>query len=154
MRHMWRFLDSTMVTPEVVELADRLADALPAPLNRSMFLNTGGEANEAAIRLAKIVTGRHEVIGLTGSWHGTTSGASAATYAHGRRGYGPTVPGALAIPAPNCYRCPLRKHPESCDMVCLDLGFEMIDAATTGATAAMIVEPVQSAGGIIVPPDG
>lgn len=147
-------LDSTMLSREVVELAERLTALLPAPLTRALFLNTGGEANEAAIRLAKIVTGRHEIVALTGSWHGTTSGASAATYAHGRRGYGPAVPGALAIPAPNCYRCPLRKSPNTCGMACLDLGFEMVDASATGNPAALIMEPVQSAGGIIVPPQG
>ncbi len=147
-------LDSTMVSRDVVDLAERLVALLPDPLNRVQFLNTGGEANEAAIRLAKIVTGRHEIIALTGSWHGTTSGASAATYAHGRRGYGPTVPGALAIPAPNCYRCPMRKSPDTCGMACLDLGFEMVDASASANPAAMIIEPIQSAGGIIVPPDG
>lgn len=147
-------LDSTMLSRDVVELADRIVALLPAPLSRVQFLNTGGEANEAAIRLAKIVTGRHEIVALTGSWHGTTLGASAATYAHGRRGYGPTVPGALAIPAPNCYRCPLRKSPESCAMACLDLGFELVDASASANPAALIMEPVQSAGGIIVPPPG
>ncbi len=147
-------LDSTMLSREVVDLAEKLTAHLPDPLNRALFLNTGGEANEAAIRLAKMVTGRHEVVALTGSWHGTTSGASAATYAHGRRGYGPSMPGAMAIPAPNCYRCPLRKSPDSCAMACLDMGFELIDASATASPAALIMEPVQSAGGIIVPPVG
>ena len=147
-------LDSTMIAPEVVDLADRLCAALPGPLDRAMFLNTGGEANEAALRLAKIVTGRHEVVALTGSWHGTTQGAASATYAHGRKGFGPQVPGTLPMPAPNCYRCPLRLDPADCGMVCHDLGWEMVDGASVGDIAALIVEPIQSAGGIIVPPAG
>lgn len=147
-------LDSTMLSPDVIALAERLCAMLPAPLERAMFLNTGGEANEAAIRLAKIASGRFEVIGMAGSWHGTTTGAASNTYAHGRKRYGPVMPGSLAIPAPNCYRCPLRKEPETCELACLDFGFEMIDATSVGEEAAMIVEPIQSAGGIIVPPAG
>lgn len=147
-------LDSTMLSPDVVELAERLCGLLPASLSKAQFLNTGGEANEAAIRLAKIATGRFEVIGMAGSWHGTTSGAAAATYAHGRKNYGPAMPGSLAIPAPNAYRCPIRHCRERCDMTCLEAGFDMIDATSVGSEAALIVEPVQSAGGIVVPPEG
>ena len=69
-----------------------------------MLLSTGGEANEAAIRLAKLVTGRWEVVSFAQSWHGMTSGAAAATYKTGRRGIGPLMPGNFAIPAPNAYR--------------------------------------------------
>ncbi len=147
-------LDSTMLSPDVVDLANRLCKLLPPPLSKVQFLNTGGEANEAAIRLAKIATGRFEIIGMAGSWHGTTTGAASTTYAHGRKKYGPVMPGSLAIPAPNCYRCPIRHCVNQCDMACLDVGFEMIDATSVGEEAALIVEPVQSAGGIVVPPQG
>lgn len=147
-------LDSTMLSPEVVELIDNLSDLLPKPLNKVQLLNTGGEANEAAIRLAKIATGKFEIIGMAGSWHGTTTGAASTTYAHGRKKYGPVMPGSLVIPAPNCYRCPIRHCIDSCDLACLDVGFEMIDATSVGEEAAVIVEPIQSAGGIIVPPPG
>lgn len=147
-------LDSTMISPDVVELANILSDLLPPSLSKVQFLNTGGEANEAAIRLAKIVTGRFEIIGMAGSWHGTTTGAASTTYAHGRKKYGPVMPGSLAIPSPNCYRCPIRHCADQCDMACLDVGFDMIDATSVGEEAAVIVEPIQSAGGIIVPPKG
>ncbi len=147
-------LDSTMLSPDVIALAKQLCGLLPEPLKKVQFLNTGGEANEAAIRLAKIVTGKFEIIGMAGSWHGTTTGAASATYAHGRKNYGPVMPGSLTIPAPNCYRCPIKKCINSCNLACLEFGFEMIDATSVGAVAALIVEPVQSAGGIIVPPKG
>ncbi len=147
-------LDSTMVSPEVVALADRLSGLLPDPLDKVQLLNTGGEANEAAIRLAKIATGRFEIIGVAGSWHGTTTGAASTTYAHGRKKYGPVMPGSLAIPSPNCYRCPIRRCADQCDLTCLDAGFDMIDATSVGEEAAVIIEPIQSAGGIVVPPDG
>ena len=147
-------LDSTMLSPAVIDLAARLCDLLPQPLGKVQLLNTGGEANEAALRLAKIATGRFEIIGMAGSWHGTTTGAASATYAHGRKKYGPAMPGSLAIPSPNCYRCPIRHCVDRCDMTCLDVGFDMIDVTSVGEEAAVIVEPIQSAGGIIVPPQG
>jgi len=147
-------LDSTMLSPTIAYLGKELCELMPEQLNKVLFLNTGAESNEAAIRLAKLYTGKFEIIGLTGSWHGTTSGAASMTYANGRKGYGPPMPGQLAIPAPNCYRCPIgQKHP-ACNLACLDFSFDFLDSVSVGSTAAVIVEPVQSAGGIIVPPEG
>ncbi len=147
-------LDSTMLSPDVVRLADQLCGLLPETLDKVQLLNTGGEANEAALRLAKIASGRFEIVGMAGSWHGTTTGAASSTYAHGRKKYGPVMPGSLAIPSPNCYRCPIRHCRNQCDLACLEVGFEMIDATSVGEEAAIIAEPIQSAGGIIVPPAG
>ena len=73
-----------------------------------MFLSTGGESVEVAVRMAKLYTGGFEVASLTRSWHGLTGGAAALTLAAGRRGYGPTLPGGFALPAPYEYRCPVR----------------------------------------------
>jgi 2,2-dialkylglycine decarboxylase (pyruvate) len=147
-------LFSGMLSPSVAALARRMAALLPRSLSKLIFLNTGGESNETALRLAKKFTGGFEVVGLDGSWHGTTAGASSNTYASGRRGYGPTIPGTFAIPEPNSYRCPIRHCRDRCDMSCLDVGFNLFDAQSVGAPAAVIVEPILSAGGIIVPPDG
>jgi 2,2-dialkylglycine decarboxylase (pyruvate) len=119
-----------------------------------MFLSTGAEANEAALRMSKLFSGKFEVVGLTRSWHGVTAGASAHTYAAGRRGHGPTTPGAFAIPAPYEYRCPIRHCDGDCDCTCLEAGFELFDQASVGAPAAVLAEPVLSAGGVIVPPRG
>ena len=96
-------LFSSMLSEPVVDLAEALARLVP-DLPRVMLLSTGGEANEAAIRLAKLVTGKWEVVGFAQSWHGMTGGAAAATYKAGRRGIGPLMPGQYAIPAPNPYR--------------------------------------------------
>lgn len=145
---------SGMIPEAVVRLGRMLAEWLPSPLQKSLFLNTGSESNEAALRLAKITTGGYEVIALGGSWHGTTGGSAAATFASDRRGYGPKVPGNHVIPEPNAYRCPIEHCRDTCDMSCLRVGLKMFDMATDGEPAAIIAEPVVSAGGIIVPPKG
>lgn len=147
-------LFSGMLSPPVVELSRRLAAMLPSSLSKALFLSTGGEANEAAMKMAKLHTGKFEVVGLTGSWHGMTSGAQSVNYVAGRQGYGPMMPGSLAIPAPNAYHCPVRHCRDSCDGTCLDVGFDMVDAQSTGSLAALIAEPVESSGGVIVPPEG
>jgi 2,2-dialkylglycine decarboxylase (pyruvate) len=147
-------LNAWMLSPPVLELAGALVATLPPALSRAMFLSTGGESIEAAVRMAKLRTGGFEVLSLTRSWHGLTGGASALTMAGGRRGYGPALPGGFALPAPYAYRCPVRHCDGACDCTCLEAGFELYDQASVGAPAALVAEPVLSAGGVIVPPPG
>jgi 2,2-dialkylglycine decarboxylase (pyruvate) len=145
---------SGMIPRSVVQLADALAKILPAPLRKSLFLNTGSESNEAAIKMAKLYTGGFEVVGLGGSWHGVTGNAGGVSFASDRKGYGPGMPGTFVIPEPNAYRCPVKHCRDKCDRTCMKVGFELYDMQSTGARAAVIAEPVISAGGVIVPPDG
>lgn len=147
-------LFSGFLARDVIELARELMAVLPAPLARAMFLSTGGEANEAALRLAKLHTGGHEVLAFTGSWHGMTAGASSSTYSAGHRGYGPALPGTMALPTPNSYRCPIAHCRDRCDLTCLDVGLALTDAQSTGSPAAVIAEPILSSGGIVPLPDG
>ncbi|HSU44328.1 MAG TPA: aspartate aminotransferase family protein [Casimicrobiaceae bacterium] len=147
-------LFSGMIPRSVVQLADALARILPAPLRKSLFLNTGSESNEAAIKMAKLYTGGFEVVGLGGSWHGVTGNAGGVSFASDRKGYGPGMPGTYVIPEPNAYRCPVKHCRDKCDRTCMKVGFELYDMQSTGARAAVIAEPVISAGGVIVPPDG
>ena len=147
-------LNSWMLSPPVLDLAGALLATVPAPLERAMFLSTGGESVEVAVRMAKLGTGRFEVASLTRSWHGLTGGAAALTLAAGRRGYGPTLPGSFALPAPYAYRCPVRACDGECDCTCLEAGFDLFDQASVGSPAAVVAEPVLSAGGVIVPPPG
>jgi 2,2-dialkylglycine decarboxylase (pyruvate) len=148
-------LYSGMLSRPVLDLARRLAATLPPPLAKAMFLTTGAEANEAALRMAKLVTGRHEVVSFARSWHGMTQAAANATYSAGRVGYGPAAPGNFALPVPD------RFHPDIVDADGnldwrrqLDLGFDLVDAQSVGSLAACLVEPVLSSGGVIDLPPG
>jgi 2,2-dialkylglycine decarboxylase (pyruvate) len=147
-------LNSWMLSPPVLDLAEALVGTLPAGLDRTILLSTGGESIEVAVRMAKLHSGRFEVASLTRSWHGLTGGAAALTMAAGRRGYGPTVPGGFAVPAPYAFRCPIRHCQDACDLSCLEAGFDLFDQASVGSPAAVVAEPVLSAGGVIVPPPG
>jgi 2,2-dialkylglycine decarboxylase (pyruvate) len=147
-------LNSWMLSEDVLELAKRLAGLLPDPLDRSILLNTGSETNEVAFKLAKAFTGKFEMVGLTRSFHGLLAGTNSVTFSMGHKGFGPNMPGSFAIPAPYEYRCPVRHCVQRCDMTCLDVGFDLVDQASVGSLAAMVVEPVLSAGGIIPLPEG
>ncbi len=143
-------LFSSMLSAPVVDLAEALAALVP-DLPRVVLLSTGGEANEAAIRLAKLVTGKWEIVGFAQSWHGMTGGAAAATYKAGRRGIGPLQPGNFAIPAPNAYRPRFAGVSWQQE---LDDAFDLLDRQCTGNLAAFIAEPILSSGGVIDLPVG
>ena len=147
-------LFSGMIPRSVVQLAEAIARIVPKPLARSLFVNTGSESNEAAIKMAKLYTGGFEVVGLGGSWHGVTGNAGSVSFASDRKGYGPGMPGTFVLPEPNAYRCPVKHCRDTCDRTCMKVGFELYDMQSTGARAAVIAEPVISAGGVIVPPEG
>ncbi len=149
-------LFSGMLSQPVVDLARALAVATPEPLQKSLLLTTGAEANEAALTMAKLYTGGHEVVSFSQSWHGMTSGARAATYSAGRRGYGPPVPGNLAIPAPNAYRPRFGGVDGGGPhwRAELDDAFDLVDRQSCGALAACLVEPILSSGGLIDLPVG
>jgi 2,2-dialkylglycine decarboxylase (pyruvate) len=148
-------LYSGMLSVPVVDLAKALAATLPAPLDKVLLLSTGAESNEAAIKMAKLYTGRYEVVSFDRSWHGMTSGAASATFSAGRRGYGPPMPGNLTLPTPNAYRSPFRHADGTYDWEAeLSYGFAIVDAQSSGSLAACLVEPILSSGGIIEPPPG
>src|ERR671928_1242459 len=129
-------LNSWMLSEPVLALGERLAGLAPDPLDKVILLNTGSEANEVAVKLAKLATGRFEVVGLTRSFHGLLAGTSSVTFSMGHAGYGPLVPGSLALPAPYAYRCPIRHCNGSCDCSCLEAGFELVDQQSVGALCA------------------
>ncbi|MGW4472616.1 aspartate aminotransferase family protein [Nonomuraea sp. NPDC004354] len=148
-------LFSGMLSTPVLELAHRLTATLPPTLSKMLLLTTGAEANEAAIKMAKLSTGRFEIVSFDRSWHGMTQGAAAATFSAGRRGYGPPTPGNLALPSPNAYRSPFRTSDGSHDWEAeLAYGFALVDRQSAGSLAACLIEPILSSGGIIDLPPG
>jgi 2,2-dialkylglycine decarboxylase (pyruvate) len=147
-------LHSGFLSDPVVEFADALVEMLPEPLDRVLPLSTGGESNEAALRVAKAYTGGFEIVAFDRAWHGMTGGAAASTYSGGRRGYGPTMPGVLTLPTPHAYRSPFNRDGVYDWRAELDFGWEVIDRQSTGNLAAVIVEPILSSGGIIELPEG
>jgi 2,2-dialkylglycine decarboxylase (pyruvate) len=148
-------LYSTILSRPVVDLAALIAKVSPGKLDRILLVSTGGESNEAALRMAKLVTGKHEVVAMSRSWHGVTGGAASATYSSSRRGYGPSMPGALVLPAPDSYRSRFIDDRGVYDWKGeLEFGFELVDRQSSGALAACIVEPILSSGGVLEPPEG
>jgi 2,2-dialkylglycine decarboxylase (pyruvate) len=145
---------SGMIPEVVAELAQTLArDWLPGDLKKTIFINTGSEATEVALRMAKMYTDGYEVLTLGGSWHGLTGGASSVSMASDRKGYGVPAPGVFVIPEPNAYRPYIEGVTEDeAALANLELALKLFDMQTTGRGAAIIVEPVISAGGVLVPP--
>jgi 2,2-dialkylglycine decarboxylase (pyruvate) len=148
-------LYSSILSRPVVDLAALIAKISPGHLDRVLLVSTGGESNEAALRMAKLVTGRHEIVAMSRSWHGVTGGAASATYSSSRKGYGPPQPGAFVLPAPDTYRSRFIDDRGIYDWQGeLDFGFELVDRQSSGALAACIVEPILSSGGVLEPPQG
>ena len=147
-------LFSGMLSWPVIDLAETLAGLAPG-LDKVLLLSTGAESNEAALRLAKTVTGGWEVVGFAQSWHGMTGGAAAATYSAGRRGHGPAPAGSMAVFAPNAYRPRFTDRDGRLDWLTeLDDAFDLIDRQSAGGPAAFIAEPLLSSGGILDLPPG
>ena len=145
---------STYYNVQEIMLAERLASTLPAPLSKCLFHLSGSDANEAAIGIARKATGRHDVASPHVSFHGLSDTPRAVTYAGWRRGLAPAASGSFAMLAPYCFRCPIRHTYPECGLACLDGSMELLDAETAEGLAAVITEPLFSAGGVIEPPPG
>jgi 4-aminobutyrate aminotransferase-like enzyme len=136
--------------------AEKLVQALPDHLDKCFFLTTGSEAVEAAIRIMKRKTGRFEILGFTGGFHGRTyAAASVGGLAGPKRGYGPPMAGVIRAPFPYFYRCPFGSKTEG---ECADKHLEALDdvvrANSCGSLAGIMIEPYQGAAGFIFPPPG
>ncbi len=133
-------------------LALKLLEVMPKGLDKFFFATSGTEANEAAIKIARMVTGKHKIIARYTSYHGSTAGAVAATGDLRRWFVEPAgkIPGVVFGPEVNCYRCPLgRTYPE-CGVACADYLTYMIEHESN--VAAILVEPIVGTNGVLVPP--
>lgn len=143
------------------ELQIRLAEEMAgiAPIDgpvRSFFGNSGTEAVEAAIKLARYHTKKHGIIAFLGAFHGRTMGSLALTASKPlhRRGFGPMMPGVYHAPFAECYRCPVNLKPESCQAECAGYIEDQIfmHLVSPDEVAAIVFEPIQGEGGYVVPP--
>src|SRR6202051_2429402 len=134
--------------PAVADLAERLTRVTPGRLQKTFFGNSGAEAVEGPLRLARVFTGRREIIALQGSFHGRTAGALAVTgNALRKHRGGAQIAGIAFVPMPNPYRC--RRWSGSCSLACADAVEDTIRYDTSDDVAAFIVEPIIGEGGII-----
>lgn len=139
-----------------VRLGEELADTAPMSGQvRTFYANSGTEANEAAIKLARYHTKRYGILGFLGSFHGRTMGSLSLTSSRAiqRRGFGPMQGGTFHAPYANCYRCPVGLTPDRCGAECLEFLEEqiLVHLISPDDVAAVLVEPIQGEGGYVVP---
>ncbi len=141
----------------MVQLAEKLASLAPGGLERRVYFgNSGAEAVEAALKMARYHTGRQQFIAFFGAFHGRTMGALSLTGSKvaQKKNFFPMMPGVHHIPYANCYRCAYGKTPDTCCLECVKVIEEQLfkTILPSEEVAAIIVEPIQGEGGYIVPP--
>ena len=145
---------NTYLTENFVNLAENLAEVTPGDLQKTFFCSTGTEANEGALLLASIYTGKDEFIALRNGLHGRTKLTMSLTGIQMWRTDPHPCGGIHFAPNAYCYRCPLGKKFPECDYACADAVDDLIRTATSGQPAALIAEPIQGNAGIVTPPKG
>jgi len=141
------------LSPQVIDGVEALVSTLGEGY-RAVLLNSGSEAVDLAIKLAKTYTGKREVVSFERGYYGAStdlymmSGMKKASFFH------PVNPGYYKLLAPDCRRCPLELEHPGCDFRCLDVSRQLLEASFTDDVAAVVFEPVMAAGGVLVPPDG
>jgi 4-aminobutyrate aminotransferase / (S)-3-amino-2-methylpropionate transaminase / 5-aminovalerate transaminase len=142
---------------QYIKLAEKLNEIIPIDgPKKTIFVNTGAEADENAIKLAREFTGRSEIICFSGAFHGRTNLTMALTskVKPYKNGYGPFTPGVHRIPFPYCYRCPHGQERETCNMFCASkLEDFFMEYVVPEEVACIIMEPIQGEGGFVIPPE-
>ena len=146
------FVGPVYATTARARLSAKLLEVLPAGLDKFFFATSGTEANEAAFKIARMVTGKNKIISRYRSYHGSTTGSIAATGDLRRWAMEPAGKGMGFVFAPetNCYACPIRHTYPGCNIACADYVEHMI--RNESDVAAVIVEPVVGTNGVLVPP--
>ena len=137
----------------VVALAEKLAQITPGEISQTFPSNSGTEANETAVQLARMYTGHFEVVGLRHGYSGRSALAQSVTgQSAWRKSLPAPAPGFVHALNPYCYRCPLGKTYPSCEVACARDVEAVIQTTTSGQIAAFLAEPIQGVGGFITPP--
>jgi taurine--2-oxoglutarate transaminase len=146
------YIAPSYTTESRARLSAKLLEVLPEGLNKFFLVSGGAEANEAAFKIARMVTGKNKIISRYRSFHGATSGALAATGDSRRWAMEPVGKGQDVVFAPetNCYNCPIKHTYPGCNIACADYIEHMIQNESD--VAAVIVEPVVGTNGVLVPP--
>jgi len=146
---------SPFATEPKARLARLLSEVTPGDITKTFFSTSGAEANEGAIKLARMATGKEKIIARWRSYHGSTFGAMALSNDYRNWACEPSIPSVLHCLDPYCYRCPFGLTYPECDLQCAK-HVEDVVRFEGGArrVAAFIAEPVVGSNGIIVPPDG
>lgn len=140
-------------TTEVHEALLKLREILPPALNRAVFLNTGSEAVELGLKMARAATGADGIVVIERGYYGATTYALALSEAGRAAPYLPRLGGVHRLPTPTCRRCPAGRSWPCKDFACLDALRALADRGE-GRIAAVLYEPVMGAGGVVVPPPG
>jgi len=146
------FIAPGYTTTARAELSQELLTVMPKGLTKFFFGTSGTDANEAALKIARMVTGKHKIISRYASYHGSTAGSVSMTGDFRRwlvEGDA-TVPGTAFAPDCNCYRCPMKQQYPGCGIACADYIEYMIER--DGNIAAVLVEPIVGTNGVLVPP--
>ena len=148
-----RLIVGTFATKERAAAFKAMAEVAPAGLTRAHLYSGGAEAVEAALRLARSATGKHEAVSFWGGFHGKTGGVMGLIGDESKQGYGPLQGGQYTVPYADCYRCPFKlKYPE-CGLYCVDFARQQIKMSSGGALAAIVAEPMQGTAGNVIPPE-
>ncbi len=134
-------------------LVNAICDLAPAGLDRLQLYSSGAEAVESALRLARCATGRSQLVGFWGGFHGKTAGAAALMGSAAREALGPLPTGATLVPYADCYRCPFGLRYPSCGLACAEFARRAMRQQPAGPVAAVVVEPMQGTAGNLIPPD-
>jgi 4-aminobutyrate aminotransferase/(S)-3-amino-2-methylpropionate transaminase len=134
------------------ELVNEVAEMAPGGLDRLQLYSGGSEAVESALRLARARTGRLDVAGFWGGFHGKTAGTMSLMGSEAKHGFAPLLPHTTLIPYADCYRCPFGLQYGSCGVACAEFARKALREQPQGPVAAVIVEPMQGTAGNVIPP--
>lgn len=146
---------SPFATEAKARLAKLLAEITPGDIKKTFFSTSGAEANEGAIKIARLATGKEKIIARYRSYHGSTFGAMALSNDFRNWACEPSIPSVIHCLDPYCYRCPFGLNYPGCDLRCAQHVEEVIKfEGGAKRVAGFLAETIVGANGIIVPPDG